>query len=142
MPAIPAMASLCHSELSNCLEKPDKLVKLVLRVVSKLCLCLREHNQVNTNTHLPPHILTHTHIHAHTHVYTYTHTQWNATWQDTLIGTLHPISLEGGCGEVMRRECEGVKSELEREGEGEGEGGTKKKRKKRGPRKRKRTKKI
>ena len=129
VPAIPAMASLCHSELSHCLEKPDKLVKLVLRVVSKLCLCLREHNQVNNN--LPPHILTHTH----------THTQWNATWQDTLIGALHPISLEGGCGEVMRRECEGVKSELEREGEGEGEGGTKKKRK-RGPRKRKRTKKI
>ena len=46
MPSVGGVASFCRTELSDWLEKPDKLVKQVLKLVSKLATSLKEHNQV------------------------------------------------------------------------------------------------
>ena len=46
LPCVGGVASFCRTELSDWLEKPDKLVKQVLKLVSKLATSLKEHNQV------------------------------------------------------------------------------------------------
>ena len=48
MPHVSGVVALCETELASydSLEKQEKQVKLVLRVVSRLARVLREHHQV------------------------------------------------------------------------------------------------
>ena len=49
-PSVPVVVVVCQTDLSDWPDKPEKLVRLVLRLVSKLATCLKAHNQVRYYT--------------------------------------------------------------------------------------------